>query len=202
MGEVQAVTARSRAVRAVASRYRLIVLATSEQGRGSYANRDPSQRTAALASGKWSGSIEYSARALVALRSVAGESDLIEMEIAKNKHGRITHQGGDPGHVYLKIDRRCQTLTETNYEAPPSDPEARRADRGREKVATDGEAVLAHIIENPGVVLRNLYSGLTAKHGTFSRERTEAALAWLGGRVRRELGARKAVHLYATEVAS
>src|SRR5690606_3838430 len=121
LSEVAAVTARVRAIRVVASAHRLIALATSEMGRGAYRSGDPDQQTSTMASAKWSGAVEYSARVLLGLRSVAGETDLVELDLAKNKHGPRDR------HVYLRIDRNAQALWEVAYEPPT--PEERSAKR-------------------------------------------------------------------------
>lgn len=192
LGMAEAVTQRVRAIRRVATAHRLIALAASELGRASYANPDPTQRTSALAGSKWSGAIEYSARVLAALRSVAGESDLLELELAKNKHGPRTTADGEPGHVYLRIDRRAQTLGEVNYTPPPVDREAQRDEHKRARVELDAETVMGIVAAQPGIGTRDLIS-TAAGHG-LSRERVYAAIPALGDRIERRPGKREAKH--------
>lgn len=189
LAEVAAVTARVRAIRAVASRHHLIALVTSEQGRGSYAARDASQRTSALASAKWSGAVEYSARVLLSLSSVPGQSDLVQVEIAKNKHGPRT-DGERVPHLYFRIDRRSQTLTEVSYEPPPEpDAATARADRDRGQATADAETVLALVAAEPGIGTRDLYAAARAAQG-MGRPRVDAAIRALGERIERRAGPR------------
>lgn len=173
LSEVAAVTARSRAIRAVATQHRLIAMATSEFGRSAYRNSDPDQQSSTLASAKWSGAIEYSARVLIGLRSVAGETDLIDLDLAKNKHGPRDE------HVYLRIDRRFQTLTEAGYEPPPAESQADRDEAAVAKVAADAVAVARVLLANPGLGVRELRAKVRAVSGAGS-ERVDAAVQALG----------------------
>ncbi len=190
MSTTEAVTARSAAIRAVATRHRLIALATSELGRGAYASGNAAERTSTLAASKWSGAIEYSARVLLGLRNVAGETDLIDIEFAKNKHGPTSER------VYLRIDRRSQTLTETSYDAPAADAETERDERGRAQVLSDAAAVAALLAEQPGLGVVALRGALRARLGRCSNERAEAALARLGSGVARAVVKRGAHELH------
>jgi replicative DNA helicase len=186
MSEVAAVTARVSALRACATRHRLIAIATSELGRGAYRSGDPEQQTATLAAGKWSGSIEYSARVLLGLRSVAGETDLVDIEIAKNKHGPRDQ------HVYMRIDRPSQTLIETTYVPEPK--ESRATDRqaaARGRVTADAAIVARLLHGRPGVGVRELRAAVRANSG-LGVERVDAALEALGPAVTRGSGARGA----------
>jgi hypothetical protein len=199
MAEVQAVTARSRAIRAVASQHRLITMATSELGRSAYRSGDPAQQSSTLSSAKWSGAIEYSARVLIGLRSVAGETDLIDLEFAKNKHG-LQARPGDPvtGHVFLRIDRGSQMLSEAGYDPPPAeDREAQRDDRKRARVMADAETVMEVIRSQPGIATRDLISAAATKG--VSRDRVYAAVSELGDRIERRPGKRDAKHHYPVE---
>jgi KaiC/GvpD/RAD55 family RecA-like ATPase len=192
MSEVQAVTARSRAIRAVATRYRLIAVATSELGRGAYRSGDPAQQTATLASAKWSGAIEYSARVLLGLRSVPGHGDLVDIELAKNKHGPRDE------HVYVRMDRQSQRLTETSYAPPPIEDRAVQRDtKKRARVSSDAETVFGLIVAEPGITTRDLISA-AAGHGV-SRDRVYAAVADLKDRIVRRDGKRDAKHHYPAE---
>jgi replicative DNA helicase len=189
MSTNEAVTARTRAIRASATKHRLIEIATSELNRSTYSSGDPDKQTSTLAGGKWSGSIEYSARVLLGLRSVPGESDLLDLEIAKNKHGPRDK------HIYLRIDRRSQTLTETTYEPPvPEDPSIKRGERKRARVDADAEIVMALVTTQPGIGTRDLISAADVQG--LSRGRVYAAMSKLGDRVERRDGKRDAKHHY------
>ncbi|MES1186326.1 MAG: DnaB-like helicase C-terminal domain-containing protein [Myxococcales bacterium] len=182
--EVSAVTARARAIRSVATKFRLIAIATSEQGRGSYRSNDPGQQTSALASAKWSGAVEYSARVLVALRPVPGQPDLVELEIAKNKHGPRDRK------FHLKIDRASQTLIPVAFDSP----EVARPDRdllAKGAVAIDAAKVARVLERHPGIGVRDLRGAVKAAWG-FGQGRVDAARALLGSAVNEGSGARNA----------
>lgn len=183
--EVSAVTSRVTAIRAMASKHRLIALATSELGRGAYRSSDPSQQTATLAAGKWSGAIEYSARVLLGLRSVANEPELVELELAKNKHGPRDEK------VYLRIDRRSQMLSAVAYDAPPTPSSADRDGAARDRVALDAVVVARVLWAQPGLGVRELRAAVRAASG-LGVERVNAAVAYLGDAVIRGEGLRGA----------
>jgi hypothetical protein len=112
MSQPAAIESRVHAIRAVASQHRLIVLCTSEMSRAGYAKRGTGENVDAMAASKWSGAIEYSARVLISLRS-----DVIELEIPKNKHGR-ERRASDDEALYLRLDRGRQTLEECDKPVP------------------------------------------------------------------------------------
>lgn len=176
LSTAEAVTLRTKAIRAMGRRHRLIMLTTSELGRSAYASSDPANQTKTIASSKWSGSIEYAARVLLGVRSVAGEKDIIDVEIAKNKHGPIDE------HVYLRLDRRSQTLTETNYTPPVTDGPSARNERKREQVAQDAVAVARILKERPGLGIRKLRVAVRAATG-IGHDRVDAAVDLLGSAV-------------------
>lgn len=185
LSEVSAVTARVRALRAVATRHRLIAIATSELGRGAYRSSDPSQQTSILAAGKWSGAIEYSARVLLGLRSVAGEQDLVEVEIAKNKHGPRDEK------VYLRIDRRSQTLTPVAYDPPPP---ADRDAAAKDKATADAITVARLLLARPRLSVREFRAAAKSASG-ISHERVDVALDTLGAAVVRGVGPNRSMPL-------
>jgi KaiC/GvpD/RAD55 family RecA-like ATPase len=174
--EVSAVTARARAIRSVATTFRLVAIATSEQGRGSYRSNDPSQQTSALASAKWSGAVEYSARVLIALRPVPNQPDLVELEVAKNKHGPRDRK------LHLKIDRGSQTLFPAAFDPPPVALRPDRDQRAKERIVADAAAVARVLADKPGLGVRDLRSAVRVASGIGS-ERVEAALTLLGAAI-------------------
>jgi hypothetical protein len=184
MSEVAAVTARVHAIRAMETRHRLIAMATSELGRGSYRSSDPAQQTSALASGKWSGAIEYSARVFVALRSVANEQDLLELELAKNKHG--PHD-----KLHVRIDRRSQTLTSVEYDAPPQPSAADRDTVAKDRAISDAAAIALALLAQPGMGLRELRGAARAANG-MGHDRVDAALSVIGDALLKGSGPRGA----------
>jgi KaiC/GvpD/RAD55 family RecA-like ATPase len=186
LSEVAAVTARVHAVRAVATQHRLIAIATSEMGRGAYRSSDPREQTATLASGKWSGAIEYSARVLIGVRSVSEQPDLIELELAKNKHG--------PKHerVHLRIDRRSQDLTPVTYDAPPeAAPGVRRAAGAKARAVADALTLLGVLERSPGLGERQLRA--EAMVAGIGVDRVTAAKVVLGAALLRRPGPNRSV---------
>jgi KaiC/GvpD/RAD55 family RecA-like ATPase len=162
------VTANVTAIRKVASEHRLVVMATSEMNRGAYRSNDAAERTNDMAAAKESGAVEYSARVMLALRSVASEPDRVELRVVKNKHG----PSGDTLH--LQIDRRRMTLAETDAPAE-ADVAAEKLKKSRANVAKDADAVAAVIRSKPGVGERALRSELRVAGQTMGVERIEAA---------------------------
>jgi hypothetical protein len=104
------VTHRVRAIRTGSTRYRMLMLITSEMSRAAYKHKRVEDQVADLASAKESGAIEFSARVLLALRSVPGTHDKVELRVAKNKHGP-SHRGDQDG-IFLQLDRDKQTFVE------------------------------------------------------------------------------------------
>lgn len=185
----ESVTARTRAVRAAATRHRMIAFVTSELSRGTYGSPDPDKQTPTLAGGKWSGSIEYGARVLLGLRNVAGEKDVLDLEIAKNKHGPRDE------HVFLRIDRRCQTLTECGYEpAPAADREAARTEKTRERVLIDAIAAARVLKQRPGLKVGDARAAVRQVTG-IGNSRLDLAFACLGSALVKAKGSRCAEHI-------
>ena len=119
LSERQVINANVRAIRHVATKYKMLVVATSEMNRGAYRNIDDAERAQDdMASGKESGIIEYSARVMIALRR-AQDGELIRANVVKNKHG--------PSYVdfHLAVNRATQTLTDAE---PPVDGKTTGAD--------------------------------------------------------------------------
>lgn len=142
-----------------------------------------------LASAKESGAIEYSARVLLALRSVKNEPDLVEVRVAKNKHGPSNDR------VYLSVDRIKMTLTERDAPTEPA-VSAARAARARERVAEDAATVAVALAASQGDGVRALRAEVRARSGGMSSDRIDAAVAYLGASVLRVPAHRGAVRLY------
>jgi KaiC/GvpD/RAD55 family RecA-like ATPase len=173
---------RVRALRRAAQDRGLAVVTTSEMVRASYRARGVD--VADLAAGKESGSIEYQAKVLVALRSVRGEPDIVSLRIAKNKVGGRIHDPDDPADaIYLRVDRATQTIAESDYR--PADgagttADTAREDRAREQRERDAALVAAVLLESPDIGTRDLRSRCRARAGTMSSDRVDVALALLG----------------------
>ena len=177
------VTERVAAIRAAASRYRMLVLATSEMNRGAYRSRKVEEQTADMAAAKESGAIEFSARLLLVLRSVPDVPDVIECRLAKNKHGPST-RASEPG-VYLRLARDTQTLTEDGDYRPVSAEDGVAAER------VEAAARLALLLTQAEGVGRN--AAIQALAADVSERRVRDVRAWLieVGAIRETIGARR-----------
>ena len=164
--ETALVRMNAQALRAVADKLRMLVVATSEAPRSQYMNADLARTANRLASAKGSSTVEYAAQSLLYLESVAGESDLVRCEIVKNRRG-----AAGPGEFYLRLDRERQDLAEVD--APTAtDPEASRVGRAGELVA----AAVRIVAERPGVGARDLVDRLRRTEGV-GRQRAADAVA-------------------------
>jgi hypothetical protein len=110
------------------------VLFTSEVARGSYRSSDPKARTDDLAGGKESGGIEYGVDLLLALRTVKGMPDLVDVAVPKNR------LGPKDGWRML-LDREASSLVEVE-----SDPDEREEPDG---AAALDACVLRIVTEQP-----------------------------------------------------
>jgi replicative DNA helicase len=146
-----AVTARVRAIRKVTAEYGFITYVTSEMGRAFYRAIDSADRGSDMAAAKESGSIEYSARFMVSMRSVVGESDLAEVRITKNKFGSRTRDG-EPG-IFLRLNRAEQKFTEDSEFAAQAtaDPDEQRAVDRSQRVNADAAVLAIVIVDDPGI---------------------------------------------------
>jgi KaiC/GvpD/RAD55 family RecA-like ATPase len=162
------VTENVAAWRAVATRYRLFAMATSEMNRAAYRSIDAAEQANDMAAGKESGAIEFSARVMLSMRSVKDTPDLIEVRVVKNKHG----PSGDTMH--LRIDRRHMTLSEADAPKVP-DARAEKQQKTRADVAADAEALAAVVRSHPGLSERALRASLRVSGQAMGVERLEAA---------------------------
>lgn len=181
----EAVTERARALRTVATRYRLIAISTSEMNRNAYRSEDAAKNANDLASAAESRAVEYSGRVLLALRSVPDEKDLVEVRLPKNKH---RPSGCDTTAFHLRIDRASQWLSEATYDPPPVGD---RTDKAMRQVAVDAVMLARVLFENPGMGVRDLRAEFRSRSGA-GVERTEAALKRLGSAVVTRSGPRGA----------
>ncbi|MBK8100639.1 MAG: bifunctional DNA primase/polymerase [Planctomycetes bacterium] len=192
------VTARVAALRVAATQHRMIVIATSEMNRGAYRSVLAAERTDDMAAAKESGAIEYSARVMISLRSVQGESDLIEMRVVKNKLGPRTPS--DEAGAYLRIDRPQQTLTEANdYTAPPQDDAGARAKaaKNESRILRDAALLAVIISKQPGVSATRCKELFTAQPGGGAGDsRFRAGRGRLGSALVDILGAANSKLLY------
>jgi KaiC/GvpD/RAD55 family RecA-like ATPase len=156
--ERETVNANVRALRAVATQYGLITVATSEMNRNAYRSVESAERYNDMAAAKESGAIEYSARVMLALRSVKDLPDLIEVRVVKNKHGPSWPH--EPP-LYLALDRRRMMLGEADGPAAETPEDERRAKLAElDRQCLD---VLPIIVASPGIGTVALRAKVAAK---------------------------------------
>lgn len=166
------VTQRVRAIRAAASRYKVLMIVTSEMNRSAYRSKKVDEQTADMAAAKESGAIEFSARVMLSLRNVPGTHDIVEMRVVKNKHG-LSHRADQEG-IFLKVDRENQKLDET-IDFQPVDVEQKRKEQDYEMLAHDAVRLIALLLnEDMG---RN--AARAALSATVNERRFKEARAYL-----------------------
>jgi hypothetical protein len=181
------VSANVQAVRNVASAHRLIAIATSEMNRTAYRHKKSADESNDIAAGAESRAIEFSARVLLALRSVPGESDLAEVRLAKNKHGPGWR--GEADSIFLRLDRPGMTFALTEAPDGPSKEDERT--KNVAKVETDALAVLAIIVQTPGMGKRALRAKVSVAGLKMGVPRLDAAVLRLSDTNRLENRATK-----------
>ena len=184
----------------LAMRLRLLVVASCEMNRSGYRSQEAAHLSNDLAVGSGSGKIEYLSRLLVALRSVAGDGNVIELRVAKNKWSgegdKGEHGEGDPG-IGLRIERRTQTVHEQSEPIwRPDFTGAKQAQKDAQ--ATDDLVIVAQLVaENPGILAKQLEARFLrrAKGGMRRYAVAKEHLVELGGLVEKP-GPRTAKLLY------
>ncbi len=187
----QAVTTRVAAVRVAATSHRMITVATCEMNRGAYRTveaSDAAREAGDLASAKESGAVEYSARVMLALRSVKGAADRIEVHVAKNKHGP---RGGL--QLYLALDRHRMVLTDADAPDAPDESD-RKVSEARGRLLEVAAAVVEVLSAQPGIGTVKLRAAVRAKLGHCTDGDTDAAVELLGRAVTCTPGKRGALH--------
>lgn len=133
-----------RALKHAARGLGLLVITTCEVARGLYrGGADP--KINPLAAGKESSAIEYAANALLVLSNVAGESDLVDCAVPKNRIGG----GRDP--FRLKLDRDRARFEEVPVREEDGE-DAREAEQEREdareaKLEADAVKLLTAVLK-------------------------------------------------------
>jgi len=113
----------------------IIVLATSESNRSSYASRDPSKRTDPMASGAETRKIEYNAGVLLRLENREGT---IHCQVVKNKCG------GKTGSFLMRLDPVSLEMTEIDAAATLEEVDRTKARKQEEACGRILEALRAH----------------------------------------------------------
>jgi KaiC/GvpD/RAD55 family RecA-like ATPase len=190
-----AVTSRVRAIRAVTTASRFVTYATSEMGRAAYRSLDAGDRVSDMAAAKESGAIEYSARFMIALRSVPNEGNMTEARVAKNKFGPRTRDS-EPG-VYLRLDRERQVITEdTAYVAQGgSDGDEQRAAKRTQQAVEDAAVLALVIVDEPGIAKTDAENMLLSRARCGTR-RWKAAFSTLRHAIVEQPAPRNRLSLY------
>jgi archaellum biogenesis ATPase FlaH len=180
------INANIAAIKPVSTVHGHLVIATSEVARGAYRNRDNAANTDPLASGKESGSIEYSAQTYMMLRTVRDNEALVDVLVAKNRAGKKSS-------FRLRLDG-------VDYSEVPCDAEYEGGSRARvHHVDDDADEVRKILVRSPGLAgVAALRASLRANGCGMSNERVSAALTLLdqGGEIdRRGPANRPRLHL-------
>lgn len=171
------------AIRDVASKYRIIVIATSEVNRASYVTISPSgvpdSHWTPLSAAKESGKIEYSGRVILSLARIEGNSDVSVVAIAKNKHGES--YPSLQGLFYLSVDRATQTWTQCDAPvAEVADTPVDRKKAADQKLLRDNcKTVYEQIEANPEIGIKSLQSLQVEDSTKIGTKRLEAVLSRL-----------------------
>jgi hypothetical protein len=176
------VSLRALTLKVTAKRHGLIIIDTSEMGRAGYRSRDSKEQVNALALGKESGSIEFQTKVQLVLFSVPGQSDLVQMQIAKNKLGPI-HPSDDPdAGIYMRLDRDGQQFTEVPEYKPAPDQRTSARDAKADQQKVEDAARLAVVIgQKPGQTANKTEDALIrATPGKLGDRRWRDARATLG----------------------
>ncbi len=188
------VTGRVAAVRAAASRYRMLVLSTSEMNRAAYKSRKAEENASDMSAAKESGAIEFSARVMLTLRSVPDVPNVVECRVTKNKHGAATRPGDDG--MFLRFDRDAQQLTEDGEFRPIGDGSSAADER------IEAAARLALLLTQQEGVGRN--AAVQHLAGVVPERRVRDARAWLieVGAIRETVGKQRlrAMELVSTKL--
>lgn len=104
MTERQCVKLIVDALKRAARRDGHLVLATSELNRGSYRSRDASQNGTDLAAFMGSNAIEYGADLALLMKSVKGDSALVDVDVAKCRLGQMKPFRLQINHVNARLD--------------------------------------------------------------------------------------------------
>ncbi|MBL8737858.1 MAG: AAA family ATPase [Planctomycetes bacterium] len=148
-----AVAAAAASARVVASRYRMVVWCTSEMNRAAYRSAVAAAEQNGMAAGADSRSIEFQARVLLNLTSIAGSGDRIECRVVKNKLGR-DHLPDEQG-IVLHLNRATQELTEDTTFQVPAASKPKDAAKARERL--QDQALLAELVaRQPGLGTKDL----------------------------------------------
>lgn len=190
--ERQVVSSNVRAIRHVSTLYRLIVLATSEMNRNAYRSVKNAEEQDDMAAAKESGAVEYSARVMLAMRSIKDHGELVEVRAVKNKHGPRWPVAAP---VFLSIDRARMTLASSEKPDESDDEETAKADQIKGKATAYAALIAPVLARHPGLPVRRFRDQANADCG-IGKDYVGVALARLGAAVVERPGKRGAKYLY------
>jgi KaiC/GvpD/RAD55 family RecA-like ATPase len=133
-----------------------LVLATCELARGAYRSQNAADRIDDLAAFKESGGIEYGASALLVLRSVKGEEDLVDVTMPKNRMGQKLP-------FRLKLNFRLAEFSEVPM-PKPADEEAERRSTEEARAARARDRVIASIRDHADLGSMSAVSRVAGKN--------------------------------------
>lgn len=185
-GPRMVVAANVRALKAVTSAHKLLLIATSEMSRGGYGNAEAAKNFNDMAAGKESGDIEYAAAVQIVLRSVKDTPDKIHVSVPKLKRGKSVE-------FFLRLNRARHALIECD--APVADNvEDAKSTRLRTRVREDARKIREIVLRMPGIGVRELRA--QAARVSIGKDRVDAALAELGGEIGRRDAPGRRVELF------
>jgi KaiC/GvpD/RAD55 family RecA-like ATPase len=172
----------------------VLAIATSEVNRATYRGGREAG-TSLLASAKDSGDVEYKADLYLAMISVRGEHDTVDIAAPKNRLGR----SGEETFCRLVLDRARATLSEGTLPASADAVSERTAQRdavAEKRLLQDAAVVAAALASTPGVTRSELQNLARASAGSISKDRFGVALARLGPALVRVNGERTTTHCF------
>jgi len=168
----ESVEANVRAMRAVSTRLRMLVVASAEANRASYRTDDAAETTNDMAAGAESRAVEFGAQTQLMLRTPKGFPNVIHVRVAKNRRA-------DRGEFWLELDRARHSVAacpdptanpETQHER-----ESRKQEAGRGEVERDAKALAGIVFSAPGMSERDLRDAVREAGHKWGRERLGAA---------------------------
>lgn len=165
------IDAKLAVIKAIAKRGTLVI-AISEMSRAGYRSNSRGDNISALAAGKESGSIEYGASLLLGLRSVAGETGMVDVEVAKNR------LGGSKPELRLRLDFDRASFAEVDRPESSDDDDAKQA-ANVARTEADARKLIAVLTGAPGAGSKRLRAEVQGIGLSWGVERLEAALVRL-----------------------
>lgn len=174
------VTANVAALKLATQGHRFVTLVTSEMNRGAYRSEQSAAESNDMAAGKESGAIEYGAKLMISLRSVAEHNDLIRARIVKNKRGPSWPRCPDFQLRFSHTAHRMSLDDGPVSEAPPK--ELVRDQKKQRETQADARALIKFALKASGLSQRKLRDLACGELG-WGKDRFAQALAVAGAGV-------------------